>query len=791
MSNKHSAFEGIKVLDLSTRLSGAWAARLFGDFGAEVLIPETADGHFARNCAPFFDVGGVKKSLLHEYVNWNKTSTSADEVHIAALISAADIVVTTQPSELVELLDIQSIHLSITPHGLSGPWSSIDGNDLTHSANSGWAMINKFEGEEPLQLPHNQPSFISGVAGFIAAAAALFRGSREQIDVSELESTALTCVPWAILGLFLGDDSFRYGPNRRRKRGNSGPLWRTKDGLINYGYGDWQQWQNALHFLDLPELAEDPEYISAWGRHQKNKIPVIEGLEKSSLVRNKWDVFHGLAKFRCISGVVQDAKDLLHNEQLKARDFLVEIKQQNKTLTSCGAISKLSETPWRLNQQAPEQEPSTDSFTSEATQYENQSMASKPLEGIRVLCFTQAWAGTFATHILACLGADIVQIETVKRPDVWRGAGAPIPDGIKNPNIKQSPLNTNGMYNSVNLNKRAITLDVTTNKGKEMFWDLIKKFDILVDNFSPHVMSNWGVSLESLRSVRPDIIFASISGYGRQGPLAEYPANGATTEPMAGFSSIHGYEGDPGLNTGGLIPDPISGYYLTAAILVAINHRKHTGIGQRIDASMMESVAVQLGDAVMDYSANGKIRKPAGNTNPNVGLQGIFETVDGQWLALTVDTDESFRALCQFLKLETLLDDKRFECAKSRQNNKKELREIFKDAFLDRFKATQLEELQSRGITAAICGDFLDIYREPNEQFVERRFMQAVNHREAGKHLLPTMPWILKNTRFSEHSPPPCFGEHSQEVFRDELGIDDSAYADLVRLGISGQELRR
>ena len=788
MSYKHSAFEGIKVLDLSTRLSGAWAARLFGDFGAEVLLPETADGHFTRNRAPFFDVGGVNKSLLHEYVNWNKTSTCADEGHVAELISAADIVVTTRPSDSIEHLDIQSIHLSITPHGLSGPWSAIDGNDLTHSANSGWAMINKFEEEEPLQLPHNQPSFISGVAGFIAAAAALFRGSREQIDVSELESTALTCVPWAILGLFLGDDSFRYGPNRRRKRGNSGPLWKTKDGLINYGYGDWQQWQNALHFLNLPELAEDPEYISAWGRHQKNKIPVIEGLEKSALTRNKWDVFHGLAKFRCISGVVQDAKDLCHSEQLKARDFLLEIKQQDKTLTSCGAISKLSETPWCLNQPAPEQDSLTYGFTTEAETYEKQSMASKPLEGIRVLCFTQAWAGTFATHILACLGADVVQIETVKRPDVWRGAGAPIPDGIKNPGIRQSPLNTNGMYNSVNLNKRAITLDVTTNKGKEMFWDLIKNFDILVDNFSPHVMSNWGVSLESLRCVRPDIIFASISGYGRQGPLAEYPANGATTEPMAGFSSIHGYEGDPGLNTGGLIPDPISGYYLTAAILVAINHRKHTGIGQRIDASMMESVAVQLGDAVMDYSANGKIRKPAGNTNPDVELQGIFETVDGQWLALTVDTDESFRSLCQFLELDTLLDDKRFEGPESRQNNKKDLREILKDAFLDRFQSNQLEKLQSRGITAAICGDFLDIYREPNKQFLTRRFMQAVKHREAGEHLLPTMPWILKNTKSSEHLPPPCFGEHSQEVFEEELGINEAEYVELVRLGISGQE---
>lgn len=744
--------------------------------------------HLMRKCSPFSDVEGKKKSLIHEYLNWNKASTSADEGHIAALVSTADIVVTTQTSELIEHLDIQSIHLSITPHGLFGPWSAIDGNDLTHSAKSGWAMINKFEGEEPLQLPHNQPSFIAGVAGFIAAAAALFRGSREQVDVSELEATALTCVPWAILGLFLGDDSFRYGPNRRRKRGNSGPLWKTKDGLINYGYGDWQQWQSALHFLDLPELAEDPEYISAWGRHQKNKIPVVEGLEESALTRNKWDVFHGLAKFRCISGVVQDAQDLCHDEQLKARDFLLEVKQRDKTLTSCGAISKLSEAPWRLNKPAPEQASSMDSFTTEANTYEKQSMLSKPLDGIRVLCFTQAWAGTFATHILACLGADVVQIETVKRPDVWRGAGAPVPEGIKNPNIHQSPLNTNGMYNSVNLNKRAITLDVMTDKGKEMFWDLIKSFDILVDNFSPHVMSNWGVSLESLRTVRADIIFASISGYGRQGPLAEYPANGATTEPMAGFSSIHGYEGDPGLNTGGLIPDPISGYYLAAAILVAINHRKQTGLGQRIDASMMESVAVQLGDAVMEYSANGNIRKPSGNTHPDVGLQGIFETVDGQWLALTVDSDENFRSLCQILELDELLDDSRFDCSTSRQANKKDLREILKKTFLSRFQSTQLETLQSQGITAAICGDFLETYRRPNEQFIARRFLQPINHCEAGEHLLPTMPWILRNTKSSEHSPPPCFGEHSLEVFREELGLDNSGYAELVRLGISGKE---
>ena len=200
-----------------------------------------------------------------------------------------------------------------------------------------------------------------------------------------------------------------------------------------------------------------------------------------------------------------------------------------------------------------------------------------------------------------------IQIETVNRPDVWRGAGSPVPSGIKNPSIRQSPLNTNGMYNSVNLNKRMINLDVAETEGQGDVLVTNQNFDVLVDNFSPHVMSNWGVSLDSLRAVSMNIIFASVSGYGRQGPLAEYPANGATTEPMSGFSSMHGYEGDIGMNTGGLIPDPVSCYYLAASILTAIHHRKKTNRGQRIDSSMMESVAIQFGDALLECSANGDI----------------------------------------------------------------------------------------------------------------------------------------------------------------------------------------
>ena len=782
------AFEGVKVLDLSDRLSGAWAARLFGDFGAEVILSEPKEGHAARYLGPKMRAGSNQTSLLHQFVNWNKQSCSRDQETLKELVTQADIVITTQDIKFVRQLDIDSIHLSITPHGLEGPWSEVPGNDLTHCVNSGWAQINKYENEEPLQLPTHQPSFIAGVAGFIAASAALTRGSKETVDVSELEATALTCVPWAIMGIFVGGDRLRHGPNRLKARGSAGPLWETKDGLINYGYGDWQQWENALTFLGNKELAENPEYIPSWGRHQKDPIPVIEALTNSSKTREKWSIFHGLANFRCISGVVQNARDLVQSEQLAVRDFLVDIDVNGEKFKTCGAPSKLSETPWQLRNQAPEQQQTPAQFSTSKTPYSEKENAEAPLKGTRVLCFTQAWAGTFATEILACLGADVVQIETVTRPDVWRGAGSPVPSGIKNPSIQQSPLNTNGMYNSVNLNKRAINLDVTKPKGKEMFWSLIRNFDVLVDNFSPHVMSNWGVSLDSLQAVRPDIIFASVSGYGRQGPLAEYPANGATTEPMSGFSSMHGYEGDIGMNTGGLIPDPVSGYYLAASILTAIHHRKKTNRGQRIDSSMMESVAIQFGDALLEYSANGDIRKPKGNKHADIAPHGLFKTRDDEWIAIATETDQAFRKLCKILNLEELSSDDRFNSSASRKANESELNQLLQSGFSSEFHSSELNKLQGAGVHAAINLDFLEIYRHPNPQFTSRRFMQEIDHAEAGSHLLPTMPWRLSFTRKTRHKPAPCFGEHSEEVFSEELGINPNQYRELVGLQITGRE---
>ena len=786
------AFQEIRVIDLSNRLSGAYAARMFGDFGAEVILIEQAQGHPLRHQPPFMDgESGTRESLLHGYVNWNKRSVSGSIEDHVSLIATADVIVTTSTEipDAVSQRSSDSVHLSITPHGLDGPLAEFPGNNLTTCARVGWSSINRYVDEPPLQLPLHQTGYISGVAGFVGAAAALFRrgnsGHGERVDVSEMEAMANTCAPWAELGLFIGGNRMAHGPNGKRDRGRAGPLCKTQNGAINYGYGDWAFWEEAMNFLELPELADDPEFVPVLGRNQKDTRPVRDGLEKASATRDKWELFHGLVQRRCIAGVVQNAQELLESEHLRSRNYIVPTQVGDRPVHAPGAPAKLSTTPWALDRRAPAiGEDDGDVETTVPKKRRSAGTPDLPLKGIRVLAFTQAWAGTFATQLLGLLGADVVQIESCKRPDVWRGAGAPVPPAVRNPDVEQNPLNNNGMYNTVNLNKRAITLDMANPRGRDMFWRLVPQFDVLADNFSPHVMGNWGVTMETLREHRKDIIFASVSGYGATGPLAEYPANGATTEPMAGLSSIHGYEGEIAQNTGGLIPDPISGYYLAAAILVALNHRQRTGEGQRIDAAMIEAVAVQLGDAMLEFDGNGHLRAPSGNRHPQIAPHNVYRAKGDEWLAIAAETDKAFSSLAQLAGI----NDDRFASMALRKENEDALDDVIAKWTANVDAHATASQLCSLGIAAARVESFEAIYQEPSPQFLARDFLRPVTHPESGTHFMPMVPWVFENTARGTISHAPCFGQHSREVFDEELGVGPEEYQELEELGITGTE---
>ena len=785
------AFQHLRVVDLSNRLSGAWAARLFGDFGAEVILVESKDGHALRQESPFTNSG---ESLLHEYVNWNKCSVQLKKANLTELIASADIVITTTvelSDRIKDDISDSTIHLSITPNGLTGPWAEAPGNNLTACARVSWAAISACEGEPPLQLPHNQTGYISGVAGFVSAAAALYRrgatGLGDRCDVSELEVMSTTCAPWAEVGLFVGGNRMAHGPHGRRTKEGPGPLWQCKNGPINLGYFNWRYWTEAFEFLQRPDIANDPE-MKPGPKRNRQAVSAVGGILSDILsTRDKWEVFHGLAESHNISGVVQDAKELTENEHLNARQFFVDLKLNGNQVKVPGPFGQLSQTPWQLSKPAPQLGEHNDKFKFDRKVSGNPSSNSQkhrdlPLSGIRVLTFTQAWSGTHATQLLALLGADVVQIESLKRPDVWRGEGTPVPPGVRNPDIEQHPLNTNGLYNSVNLNKRAITLDMSKPEGKDIFWRLLPKFDVFCENFSPHVLDSWGVTYETLQEERSDIIFGSLSGYGQTGPIAEYPANGDTTEPMAGISAMHGYVDGPAQNTGGLIPDPISGYYFAAALLVALNHRQQTGEGQRIDLSMIESVAVQCGDAVLDYTVNGPIRGRSGNSNPTIAPHNVYETSDGQFVAIAAESDLAFLKLAEIVGI----DESQFPTMASRKQQEVALDEMISKWARQYNREGVCNELKNTQVTFNPVEDPDEVYGEPNEQFASRGFLQSVDHPESGTHYMPLLPWLYDHSDRGPIKHAPRLGEHSLEIFMEDLGISEAQYENLVKKGITG-----
>jgi crotonobetainyl-CoA:carnitine CoA-transferase CaiB-like acyl-CoA transferase len=805
----HAPFEGLSVVDLSERLSGAYAARLFGDFGADVVLVERPDGHVLRREPPFLDdVPGIERSALHGYLNWNKRSVITDQTgDVSGLIDNADVVVTdAYPitagpfAAALGRMGPAAVHLSITPYGLDSPLTGRAGNDLTASARSGWSYINGYDGEPPLQLPGFQAGYVGGLTGFVAAAAALLHrgssGRSELVDVSELEALALTVHPWGVAAVY-ESAGFSFGPAGHHKRGEPGPFFDTSDGRISLAVADFRNWSGAMEVLGLADLALREDLISDIGRHSRDLSAVTAAIASTLPELESWDLFRELGKLRCPSGVVQEIDGLVRDPQLAARDFMVETVIEGRRIRAPGPMARFQPPLWQLARTAPRLDEHGPALRAAADTARRdiprrraerlllRPLAGDPLAGVRVLSLGQAWSGTFGTEILALLGADVVQVSSLDRNDVWRRVRSGVPKGLVDTRRVQHALNTQGLYNSVNLNKREITLDLRREEGRELLWRLLPRFEVLVDNFRPAVLPSWGITLDSLEALRPGMIWASISGYGSDGPYRQYPAIGTTIEPMAGLSSMHGYEGDPGMNTAGLYPDPIGGYFLAAAVVAALNRRDRNGGSQRIDLSMMEAVATVCGDAIFGYSATGRVPKPTGNHHRRVAPHNNYPALNGEWLAIAAENETAWQALVAHID-DVRLCDARFATMALRKANEVDLDDVIGQWSVRQDASRTETVLAALGVSAARIVPLYEIYSRPDPDLIASGFIAAVDHPEAGETWLPGRPWKFSSGKSAPVTAAPCVGQHSWEVLTKELGLSDDDYERLVAGGVTG-----
>jgi len=398
-----------------------------------------------------------------------------------------------------------------------------------------------------------------------------------------------------------------------------------------------------------------------------------------------------------------------------------------------------------------------------------------PLEGVRVADFCWVWAGPYSTMLLANLGAEVIKVEGHKRTDLTRhGVVWPLPD----PAPQELPPNQGMSFNSVNMNKKSVTLDFTKPEGVGLAKRLAAMCDIVVDNMRAGAMIRLGLGYEELRKLRPDIIVVSASSRGQQGPHKDYAGYATIHQAVGGGAYTTGYpDGEPSTSGGDV--DLINATTAAYAALAALYHREQTGEGQFIDYSQCEGVSSMVGDQLLGHELSSEVPERMGNRHPKYAPHSVYRCwgVD-HWLALEVHSDEEFAALTNVIGMPELAKDPRFADMASRKENEAELDRIIEEWTRQRDRDWMANEFCRAGIAAASSRDWRDLYADPHLR--ARNAFVTVDHPELGKLELVGAPWKMSDYEMPERYAP-LLGEHNDYVLQELLGLSEAEVAELRR----------
>jgi benzylsuccinate CoA-transferase BbsF subunit len=411
-------------------------------------------------------------------------------------------------------------------------------------------------------------------------------------------------------------------------------------------------------------------------------------------------------------------------------------------------------------------------------------MSNLPLEGIRITDCTQAWAGPHCTQQLADLGAEVIKVEP---PYGAHRGNKKASSGMYAEGTDQgNPWNKQSVFNMLNRQKLGVSLDLGKDEGKRLLKELVKISDIVVDNYAAGVMDRLGIGYEDLKKVKPDIIVASSTGYGATGPWAHYHSYGVVQEPMCGFMAMTGYVGDEIPYRSGVDHiDPLTGMHMAGALLAAILHRDKTGEGQQLDVSMMESALNFLGPDILDKTINNRSEQKKGNRH-NLGAMaphGCYRCKGAdEWLTIAVGSDDEWETFCEVIGQPAWTKEERFNSLYNRLENQKELDQLIEIWTIEQDKYEAMHTLQKAGIAAGAVLDIAELYAEPH--LLDREFWQTVDHPEAGEMTMIGPRYQISGVPVHALKPAPCFGQHTDYVFKELLGLSDSEVDQAIEDGV-------
>jgi len=397
------------------------------------------------------------------------------------------------------------------------------------------------------------------------------------------------------------------------------------------------------------------------------------------------------------------------------------------------------------------------------------------LDGIRIIDFSRILAGPWATQLLADLGAEIIKIERPGQGDDTRSWGPPFLETETG-----APLSDAAYFCCTNRNKKSVAIDITTPHGQELARTLIAQADVVVENFKVGGLAKYGLDYASLKSVKPDLIYCSITGFGQDGPRAQEAGYDLLIQGMGGLMSVTGKPDDePGggpVKVGVALVDVITGLYASNAILAALRHRDACGQGQHIDLALLDTLIAALANQSQGYLVSGNVPPRLGNAHPSIAPYESFPTADGH-IILAIGNDSQFRRFCAVAGIEQYADDPSYSTNKARVQNRGKLIPLLQELFAQKNSECWISELSAEGIPCGPINDLGSVFAD--SQVKHRGLAQSLPHRTAGK-----VPVVANPIRFSEtptefRSGPPVLGEHTREVLKELASLDDKKIVEL------------
>jgi len=395
--------------------------------------------------------------------------------------------------------------------------------------------------------------------------------------------------------------------------------------------------------------------------------------------------------------------------------------------------------------------------------------ANGPLAGIRVLDLSRVLSGPFCTMMLADQEAEVIKVENPVRGDDARHIGPPLRNG------------ESAFFISINRNKKSITLNLKHPEGVKILKQLVRKSDVLVENFRPGVAERLGVDYPVLREVNPRLVYCSISGFGQTGPYRNRPAYNFTVQALSGAMTISGNPGDDPSPVGISLGDIPAGMFAAYAITAALYARETTGLGQYIDISMFDSLVAIMENPIVRYGMTGECPQPIGRYNPSITPFGVFNAADAP-IVIAAGNDKLWQKLCGVLNRSDLLKDPRFTTNPLRTKNAGALYAILTDILQKRSAREWLDLLVGQGIPAAPVNTVAGVFEDP--QVEARGMLVHVKQPHAGDVTVAGSPVRFSSYQNRRYLPAPQLGEHTQAVLGEILEIDSEGVRWLEEAGV-------